>query len=147
MVDEFMDWATEVHVCDPSCPVEHVMGGAPVVDPEYTVRMTAQTMIIAKAGTVVVYDAHRPMTIVTEHDLIRALSDGVDPDVTRITEVASTLPDALGSASTISDAVRHMSETGTRHVWVKADGNVVGLATADDFIEVFNGHLPSLTRV
>jgi CBS domain-containing protein len=147
MVSELMDWTSPVHVCDLSCPLEHVMRGAPVVDREYTVRMTAQTMIIAQAGAAVVCDPQRPTTVVTEHDLIRALSDGADPDGTRIAEVASTLPDALGSTFTISDAVRQMSDRGTRHVSVSTDGNVVGLVTFDDLIEVLNGTLPSLTRV
>jgi CBS domain-containing protein len=145
MVNELMDWTNEIHVCDLSCPIEHLMRGAPVVDPEFTVRMTAQTLVIAKAGAAVVCAPRRPVTIVTERDLIRALSDGADPDGTRIAEVASTLPDALGSTSTVSEAVRQMSDKGTRHVSITVDGNVVGLVTADDLVEVLNGTLPSLT--
>jgi CBS domain-containing protein len=147
MVDEFMDGTDRVHVCGLSCPIEHVMRGAPVVDPEYTLRMTAQTMVIAKAGAVVVCDCHKPMTIVTEHDLIRALSDGADPDVARRAELASTLPDALCPSSTISDAVREMSEKGKRHVCVKVEDNIVGLVTSDDLIEVLNGNFSSLANV
>jgi CBS domain-containing protein len=38
-----------------------------------------------------------------------------------------------------------MSDKGTRHVSITVDGNVVGLVTADDLVEVLNGTLPSLT--
>ena len=146
MVNEVMDWTNPVHVCELSCPVEHVMRGAPVVDPEYTLRITAQIMIIAKAGAAVVCDPHGPMTIVTEHDLTRALSDGADPDGARIADVGSTLTDALGSATTIADALRQMSDTGARRVSVRADGNVVGLVTSEDLVEVLNGKMPILAN-
>ena len=145
MVNAIADWTNPAHVCGLSCSIEHVMRGAPVVDPEYSVRMTAQTMIMAKAGAAVVCDLHRPMTIVTEHDLVRALSGGADPDRARIAEVGSTPTDTLDATGTIGDAVRLMSHRGSDYVSVKAHGDIVGLVTVDDLVEVLNGTLPSLT--
>ena len=128
MVKEFMEPIDHVHICDLSCPVEHVMRGAPVVDPEYTLRMTAQAMTIVKAGAVIVCDPHGPTTIVTERDIVHALSDGTDP----------LRPPSLTPFT-------QMAEEGTRHVPVRVDNNVVGLVTAEDLFEALNGKLPSLT--
>jgi CBS domain-containing protein len=147
MVDEFTGWACQVHVCDLSCPVEHVMRGMPVVDPEYTLRMAMQIMNIGNAGAAIVCDHHRPMTIVTEHDLMRALAGGANPDGARVAEVESTRIGALASTSTVLDAVQLMSEMGSRQVSVMVDGNVVGLVTANDFLGALHGELPSLTSV
>ena len=100
-VDRTSPW----HLCDGSCPIEHVMRGAPVVDREYTVRMTAHIMTAAKGRAALVCDPHMPTTIVTEHDLIRALAEGMDPDQTRVAEVSCTVPDALQPAVAIADVV------------------------------------------
>ena len=147
MVDEFTGWARQLHACDLSCPVEHVMRGMPVVDPEYTLRMAMQIMIIGNAGAAIVCDRSRPTTIVTEHDLMRALADGANPDGTRVAEVGSTIIGTLASTSTVLDAVRLMSKTGNRQVSVMVDGNIVGLVTANDFLGTLHGELPSLTSV
>jgi CBS domain-containing protein len=148
MVDELADWTSPVHVCGLSCPIEHVMRGVPVVDPEYTLRMAAQIMIIGKAGVAIVCADHRAMTIVTEHDLARALAEGADLDGVRVAEVRSTLIGVLDSRSAIVDAARLMSEIGARQVFVMADGKVVGLVTTNDFPEVLlGGTVPSLAGV
>jgi CBS domain-containing protein len=147
MVDEFIGWTSQVHVCDLLCPLEHVTRGVPVVDPEYTLRMAIQIMMIGNAGAAIVCDCHRAVTIISEHDLLRAIAEGANPDEARVTELGSTLIGALGSTSTILDAVRLMSDKGTRQVSVMVDGNVVGLVTAIDLLEAIHAELPSLTSV
>ena len=146
MVNQLMEPTKHVHICDLSCPVEHVMRGAPVVDPEYTLRMTAQAMVIVKARVAIVCAPHKSTTIVTERDIARAVSDGADPGRTRVAELAWAHLAALVPTVTISDAVQHMSEEGTQYISVRFDGNVVGLVTAEDLVEVLNGKLPSLTN-
>jgi len=134
------------HICDLSCPVEHVMRGAPVVDPEYTLRMTAQAMTVVKAGAAIICDPRGSTIVVTERDIIHALSDAADPDKARVAEVAFADLGALVCTATIFDAVQHLSKEGSRHVPVKCEGNVVGLITAEDLFGVLNSKRPGLTR-
>ncbi len=107
------------HSCDLSCPVEHVMRGAPVVDPETTLRSTAQAMVADRAGAAIVRGPDGPTNIVTEGDVVRALADGADPDIIWAADVASTRLVSVSPGATLADAVRRMSEEGIHHVPVK----------------------------
>ncbi len=132
---------SDVHICDLSCPVEHVMRGAPVVDPEDTLRQTAHAMTVDKAAAAIVRTPAGPTNIVSERDVVRALSDGADPDTVWASDVASPRLGAVCPSSTVSDVLRQVAQEGTRHIPVTVDDHVVGLVMAEDLLEVLHRRL------
>jgi len=134
------------HTCDLSCPVEHVMRGAPAVDPEDSLRRTAHAMTVDKAAAAIVRGPETSTNIVTERDVVRALSDGADPDTIWASDVASTHLSSVVPTTTISDALRHMAEEGTRHIPVTEGGDVVGLIAVEDLVEVLHRRLLAVPK-
>jgi len=121
------------------------MRGAPVVDPESTLRSTAKSMAVSRAGAAIVHGANGATNIVTDRDLVRALADGADPDTVWAADVASTHLVAVASDAIVADALRQMSQEGIRHVPVRSGGDVVGLVTAEDLLDVLERGLLGLT--
>ncbi|MGP0031472.1 MAG: cyclic nucleotide-binding/CBS domain-containing protein [Acidimicrobiales bacterium] len=123
------------HQCDLLCPVVHLMRTPTrFVDPESTLRAASHAMVEQGVGAVVVLGPQGPTSIVTEHDIVRALADGADPDSVWTADVASGPLATLASAATTADAVRLMVDDGIRTIPVTANDEVVGLVTVDDIL-------------
>lgn len=110
---------------------EHRVVTADLDDP---IVSAARRMRDERVGCVVVTRDARPVGIVTDRDLaLRVVAAGLDPKVTRVSDVvtyeAATLPREAG----IETAVRIMSQRGLRRLPIVADdGKVTGIVTADD---------------
>jgi CBS domain-containing protein len=125
------------HVCDLLCPVRHLMRDAPpFVDPENTLRVTAQTMAGQKTGAVIVLGPDGPTSVVTERDIVRALADQADPDAVWAADVASIDLVAIDPDTTVVAAVELMAKKQIRHVPVKSNGEVIGMVVAEDILEL-----------
>ena len=65
-----------MRVSDAMSPVSAVVG------PEHTLRQASVRMIQSRTGAAIVMDGSLPgPAVITERDLLRALSEGLDPDV------------------------------------------------------------------
>jgi len=125
----------EMHVCDLLCPVRHLLRGRPpFVDPENTLRASAQAMAEQKTGAVILLGPHGPTTILTEQDIVRALADQADPDTIWAVDVASSDLVSIDPETTVAETIELMAEAQIRHIPVKSNGEVLGIVVAEDVL-------------
>ena len=77
--------------------------------------------------------------VVTERDIVRALSEGADPDKEWAVDVMSVDLRSLGPDHTIAEAAALMQDAVIRHVVVSdpADPDVVAMVSIRDLLEPF----------
>ena len=121
-----------------SLPVAALIG-APVVcvDRGATIPEAAGTMAAAGVGALVVGTGDDPAGIVTEHDLVGVLATGLQPEATRVTDVASTLLVWCDVEATVAEVAELMMERYVRHVLVEDQGRLVGVVSARDILGVY----------
>ena len=113
----------------------------PFVDPESSLRATAQTLADQGAGAAVVLGPKGPASIVTERDVVAALADHADPDKTWAVDVASDCLVSVAPGASVADAVREMAALHIRHLPVRAGGEIVGVVAAEDVLHLLASKL------
>jgi CBS domain-containing protein len=121
-----------------SLPVAALIG-APVVcvDREATMPEAAGVMASAGVGALVVGTGDDPAAIVTEHDLVGIVATGVQPDATRVGDVASTTLVWCDVDATVAEVAELMMERYVRHVLVEDQGRLVGVVSARDLLGAY----------
>ena len=112
----------------------HVRPVAVTVSPTATLREAAETMIRNDIGFVVVLRAKRIMGVVSERDLVRAMSDRADPDDERVADVMSVDLAMAAPCTSVADAVRIMLGGDIRHLPVTDNGRLVGVISIRDLL-------------
>jgi CBS domain-containing protein len=120
-----------MRVSDAMSPVSAVVG------PEHTLRQASVRMIQNRTGAAVVLDHSLPgPAVITERDLLRALADGLDPDLER---VGDHMTGELVSASPswpLQEAAALMVKHSIRHVLVFDGHELVGILSMRDVVRV-----------
>ena len=113
---------------------EHVL----TITPGRTLREAARFLTEHKVGAAVIMDPEQPGPgIITERDVVRSLGSGEDPD-------EATVGDHLTSRATFADAdwgldeaADAMARGGFRHLVVVNEGEVIGIISMRDLIQVW----------
>jgi CBS domain-containing protein len=108
------------------------------ITPGRTLRDAARFMADHNVGAAVIIDPEQPGPgIITERDLVRSLGAGEDPDT-------ETVGNHLTSKATFADgdwgleeAADAMARGGFRHLVVVSDGEVRGIISMRDIIQVW----------
>jgi len=128
-------------------PEEHVLTitSSPVVtlEGEVTLREAARRLSAANVGAVVIpAQGARPMAVLSERDIVRALADGADPDEIFAADIMTFEPRYATAGQSIRSAGEEMMAAGVRHLPVVEDGEPVGMIAARDVMAVLSAALP-----
>ena len=105
------------------------------VEPSATLADVARQMRSADADSVAVMASGKLVGIVTEHDLVRAIADGVDPKQARAEVVMTANPATVGQDEEVSVVAVKMMRLGIRHLPVlDRAGQPIGLLSARDLV-------------
>ena len=108
------------------------------ITPGRSLREAARFLTEHNVGAAVIVDPEEPGPgIVTERDLVRSLGSGEDPDTETIgnhLSARATFADAEWSLEEAADA---MARGGFRHLVVIQDGELVGIISMRDIIQVW----------
>lgn len=86
------------------------------------------------SALVVVDDAHRPIALVTESDILRAVAHGVDTEQERISAWMMREPPTVNPDTAVMEALQTMVTSGRRHLPVVSDDRLVGIVAISDLM-------------
>ena len=88
-----------------------------------------------QSALVVVDEADRPIALITEADLLRAVAHGADTGRERISDWMDREPQKVSADTVVMEALRIMVATGKRHLPVMSDGRLVGIVAMSDLVD------------
>jgi CBS domain-containing protein len=101
------------------------------VSPDTTMAEAARRMVERETGAAVVLDGGEMVGLVSERDLMRVVSDGVDPQVPVTERMTRHVLTGVPSMS-IPEALAIMHEGHFRHLPVSDQGRIVGMVSMRD---------------
>ena len=114
--------------------IREVMTADPrTVEASATVADAAREMRAGDVGSVVVVENGGVAGILTDRDIaVRVVAQGLDPDATRVNEVATMRPVTLTVDQSVDDAIRLVREQNVRRIIVLQDGRAAGIVSLGD---------------
>lgn len=108
------------------------------VDPEATIGEAATLMGGRGIGSVLVCDGERLLGILTERDLVRALSETHDAPARPVAEWMTRSPQTAAPDTDAKAALRQMIEGGFRHLPICDGERVSGVVSIRDLAGALN---------
>ncbi len=105
------------------------------IDPRSSLRRAAKVMTDRGVGCAVVIENEKVAGIITERDVLHAVSDGKDLDATKAEEIMTRDPIAGAPGWEITRAVRTMIDGGFRHLLVKEMDDPIGIVSLRDLMD------------
>jgi CBS domain-containing protein len=105
------------------------------VEPAEAITEVAQRMVERNVGAVLVLDAGRPVGIMTERDLMRAVARGLHGDAV-VAEYMTKDPETIEPDDTTQHAAVLMIHGGFRHLPVVEGDDVVGILSIRDLMRI-----------
>jgi CBS domain-containing protein len=105
------------------------------VKPDDHVAAAAYLMKHGHASALVIVDDEedrRPLGLITEADIVRAVADGKDVNEVRIRDLMSMRPTVITAATSVRDAAESMLAGHFRHLPVVNEGRLIGIVDIRD---------------
>jgi CBS domain-containing protein len=106
------------------------------VKPDLILKKAAEIMSNYHIGSLVVLENNKLTGILTERNVLIAVVDGKDPELTTVEEVMTKKVITIEPDKTIEDAVALMKENNIKKLPVVDNDKLVGIITASDIIVV-----------
>ncbi len=129
--------------------IAQIIEGRPLIhaDSSERVRDVARRMSKENVGAVAVLDAGRLVGIFSERDVMaRVVAAGLDPDKTLVSNVMTKEIVVADPRDTVDAALQKMHKVGCRHLPVVKEGNLVGMVSIRDLLEVDDEDLTNRVR-
>jgi CBS domain-containing protein len=104
------------------------------VAPDASVREVAESLTANEVGVVAVGLQDRPIAVVSERDIARAVAQSRDPDGTTAIDIAHRELVWCDASAPIRDVAAEMMDRYVRHVLVEENGALVGVVSARDLL-------------
>src|SRR6266566_3408016 len=102
--------------------------------PEESLVEAATRMATHSVSSLAVLEAGRLVGIITERDMVNALSDGVTPQTAQVSAYMAVAPEVARLDEDSKDVAIRMLELGVRHLPVMDGEEVVGVISARDLL-------------
>jgi CBS domain-containing protein len=118
-------------------PVSHLMAPAvATISPTATLREAATALAADMVGLLVVVDARGVRGVLSERDIVLAITDDHDLTEARVRDHASTDLVQVDEDAPIIDAAALMAAAELRHLAVTRNDEVVGVISVRDIVDV-----------
>lgn len=111
--------------------IQHLL----TIDPHESLRKAAKAMTERGVGSAVVMRDGKVAGIITERDILHAVSDGRDLDSTPAEEIMTGDPVAGAPGWDLPRAVKTMTEGGFRHLLVQEMDDPIGIVSLRDLMD------------
>jgi CBS domain-containing protein len=116
-----------------------MIGSVASIGPNATLHEAATALQTAEVGTLAIMDGPQIAGIVSERDLVRALSEGLDPDQARVEEIMTRDPRYVTPSDPVDTALGTMLAARIRHLPVLDEGELVGIVSIRDLAAALLG--------
>lgn len=106
------------------------------VKPDVTLKKAAEAMSNYHIGSLVVLENNKLVGIITERNVLVAVADGKDSELTTVEEVMTKKVITISPDKTIDEAITLMTEHRIKKLPVLDGEKLVGIITASDIIVV-----------
>lgn len=122
-------------------PIGRLVGDSVVtVPPDASARKVAQRLNDADVGLVIVGDARQVEVVISERDIVRAVSAGIDLDATPGAEIGNRELRWIPATAGVADAIEEMMTGYHRHLLVRGDdGRLAGVLSIRDLLAAYPG--------
>jgi CBS domain-containing protein len=110
-----------------------VSGASDFVGPETTLGDAADVLISRSIGALAVVDGRQVIGILTDRDVVRAVSEGAELD-DPVTTWMTDSPDTVTPDVSVSEAADWLLETGYRHLPVTVGDELLGTVDIRDVL-------------
>ncbi len=104
------------------------------IAPGKTINQAAKKMTRFKIGSLIVIDHGKPIGIVTEGDVSRAVGRDVNSRKDAVSKIMSTRLITTTPGERLEDAAKIMAESSVKKLPVVEDGKLVGILTQTDIV-------------
>ena len=111
---------------------------AACVDADASLLVVANTLAEAEIGALVVMGKQGLVGVISERDVVRAVSVGGEPSALWASDVMAEHPVWVGPDERVVDVAERLLDAGIRHAPVVADGRLEGMVSARDLLRVLN---------
>lgn len=109
---------------------------SPVCAPEDTLTQVARKMRAQDVDALVLHAAGRVHGIISEHDIVRAIANGIDPRIAVADMCATREVQVANLDDDTSDVMRRMLDLRIRRVPVVSDGRVIGTVSMRELLSL-----------
>lgn len=102
------------------------------VEPESTLAEATTVMGERHVGSALICDGEELLGILTERDVVRAISNAFDAPMRPVAEWMTKRPTTTGPETPVKEALRIMVDGGFRHLPILQDGKVLGIVSMRD---------------
>ncbi len=102
--------------------------------PTATLRQAAEAMMADGLGLLVVADVNGPTGVLSERDIVAAVSEDLDLELERVRDHGSDEIVSVDDEASVADAARAMADAQIRHLAVTRAGAVVGVVSVRDVL-------------
>ena len=117
--------------------------------PSATVADAAALMSDMCVGSIVIAEGMKPVGILTDRDVVvRVVNEGLEPQETPVFRVMTPDPLVLAEEMTLFEALEEVKHKGVRrYPVVDYEGNLVGIFTLDDVLQLLGLEMAAIARV
>ncbi len=124
---------------DPDVRIQDVMSVNPIIIKRgCTIRKAARLMKEANVGSLLVLEDDGSLAgIITEMDIVfKSVAEGLNPDEKKVGDVMTQPVHTIEGTKHLRHAAKVMAELGVRHLPVTKEGDLIGMLTENDIIEL-----------
>lgn len=133
MIEDMMTKAPAAGAMPVSAVAE---AGVATISPSASLFEVAVALTGADVGALVVGE-ERPLGVISERDVVKAVAGGQPLDTTTALDVATTEIVWCDTEATVAEVAEEMCERYVRHVLVEEDGELVSVVSARDLLGVY----------
>lgn len=104
------------------------------VHPRISAKKAAEIMSRNRIGSLIVMDKGRPVGIITEGDISRAVARGVNLSTCPIRDLMSKNLVTIGPEARVEEAAKLMAEARVKKLPVVDEGKLIGIVTQTDIV-------------
>jgi CBS domain-containing protein len=106
------------------------------ITPDETIIKCTKLMLSKHVGSLVIKKEEKLLGFLTERDLVRVISFGIDPKTTKVKQVMTTKMVTITPDRDIYDAIVLMNKEDVRRLPVILNNRIIGLITLRDILTI-----------